>query len=269
MNNTATKIRRVGAAADVIDAQLAGGRVALSLPELVGKTGLTAPAANRQLLRLGRRVARVSHRFFVIVSPEHYAMGGPPVEQWLDDYFTWLGHPYYLALQSAAASYGASPQAIQVTQVITDAPRRPVEVGRLRICFFVKRAVEKTMTQQLARAFAPLRVSTPAATAFDLVRYAPRIGGIERAVETLVPLLPMIEARDALAVLEAENETATAQRLGYVVEKAGRTDLASVIDKWLPSRCPITPLIPTKAVGKSARLVQRWRVLDNSLAFSL
>jgi len=125
------------------------------------------------------------------------------------------------------------------------------------------------MTQQLANAFAPLRVSTPAATAFDLVRYAPRIGGIDRAVETLVPLLPMIEARDALAVLDAENETATAQRLGYVVERAGRTDLASVIDRWLPSRRPMTPLIPTKAIGKSARLVQRWRVLDNSLGLSL
>ena len=261
------KARRVGAAAEFMDSQLASGRVAFSLPALVEGTGLTAPAAKRQLLRLGRRVARVSQRFFVIVSPEHYAMGGPPVEQWLDDYFNWLGHPYYLALQSAAAAYGASPQAIQVTQVITDAPRRPVELGRLRIRFFVKRAVGKTVTQPLANAFAPVRVSTPAATAFDLIRYAARIGGIGRAVETLKPLLPLIKARDVLAVLESEKETATTQRLGYVVEQAGRGDLASAIDEWLPTKRPLTPLSPTKAVGPSARLMPRWRLLDNSLEY--
>jgi len=34
-------------------------------------------------------------------------MGGPPVEWWLDAYFRWLGRPYYLALQTAAASDGA------------------------------------------------------------------------------------------------------------------------------------------------------------------
>ena len=75
------KARRVGAAAEFMDSQLASGRVAFSLPALVEGTGLTAPAAKRQLLRLGRRVARVSQRFFVIVSPEHYAMGGPPVAE--------------------------------------------------------------------------------------------------------------------------------------------------------------------------------------------
>jgi|GEM_PF-5251750 len=35
----------------------------------------------------------------------------------LDVHFRWLGRPYYLALQTAAASHGSSRQAIQVTQV--------------------------------------------------------------------------------------------------------------------------------------------------------
>jgi hypothetical protein len=53
-------------------------------------------------------------------------MGAPPVAWWLDDYFNWLGHPYYLALQSAAGTYGSTPQALQVTQVMTDSPRRQI-----------------------------------------------------------------------------------------------------------------------------------------------
>ena len=91
--------------------------------------------------------------------------------------------------------YGSNPQALQVTQVMTDGSRREIEVGRLRIQFFVKRRIEQTPTQPLANAFAPVQVSTPEATAFDLVRYASRIGGIGRAVETLTPLLPLMGHR--------------------------------------------------------------------------
>jgi hypothetical protein len=46
--------------------------------------------------------------------------------------------------------------------------------------------------------YAPLRVSTPATTAYDLIRYAARLGGIERAVETLAPLFSLIRVPDLL-----------------------------------------------------------------------
>src|SRR4051794_12032494 len=110
MKETA-KLRRPGAAATFLDTRLASGRVAFPLADLVKETGLSVTAARNQLLRLGHRVARVSrmHQFFVIVSPEHRAIGTPPLSWWIDDYFKWLRHPYYLALQSAAATYGSTP----------------------------------------------------------------------------------------------------------------------------------------------------------------
>jgi hypothetical protein len=106
----------------------------------------------------------------LIVAPEHRAMGAPPAIWWLNDYFNWLGRPYYLALQSAASSFGSNPQALQVTQVMTDRPCRPVKVGRIQVRFFVKRGIGRTPTQQLAQASAPLCISTPEATSFDLIR---------------------------------------------------------------------------------------------------
>lgn len=155
------------------------------------------------MLRLGRQMTRVTrvHQFFLIVAPEHRVIGAPPPARWLDDYFEWLGHPYYLGLQSAAETYGSAPQALQVTQVVTDTPRWQVQVGRVRIQFFVKRGVGRTPTQALANPYAPLRVSTPAATAFDLIRYSGRLGGIERAAETLAPLIPLIRVSDLKVVL--------------------------------------------------------------------
>jgi len=256
--------RRSGAAAGFLDSRLASGHVAFPLVDLVKETGLSVTAANRQLSRLGSRVVRVSgrHQFFLIVSPEHIATGAPPVAWWLDDYFKWLGHAYYLALQSAAATYGATPQALQVTQVVTDSRRRPITLGRLQVRFFVKAGIERTPTQPLANAYAPLHVSTPEATAFDLVRYASRIGGIGRAVETLVPLLPLMRGTELKRLLEAENETSTAQRLGYIIERKGNAKLAEAIHDWLPSPLPLIPLIPAKV--RNAPLIQRWRLLNNA-----
>jgi hypothetical protein len=264
-----TNDRRTGAAAAFVDAYLAKGRVAFPLSELIKETGMKVGAAKSQLRRLGPRVVRVSpsQQFFLIVSPEHYSRGSPPVDWWLDDYFRWLGHPYYLALQSAAGAHGSNPQSIQVTQVMTDVPRRPIKVGQLRVSFFVKRGIRNTPTQQLANAYAPTRVSTPAATGFDLIRYAARIGGIGRAVETLRPLLRPIRAAELRAVLEAENETATAQRLGYVVEKAGNAKLATVIDEWLPAKRALIPLVATTAGRPDAPVVRRWSIRDNSGEF--
>ena len=179
MKKRTQKERLYGAAARFIENQLASGRTAFSLSALVKKTGLSAIAAKNQLLRLGEQVTRVTrvHQFFLIVAPEHRAIGAPPPAWWLDDYFEWLGHPYYVGVQSGAEIYGSASQALQVTQVVTDTPRREIRVGRIRVQFFVKRRVGRTPTQPLANAFAPLRVSSPAATVFDLIRYAARLGG--------------------------------------------------------------------------------------------
>lgn len=236
---------------------------------LLSATDLSEGAAKGQLTRLGDRVARVSqmHRFFLIISPEHRSLGSPPVDSWIDDYFGWLGHPYYLALQSAASAYGSNPQAIQVTQIMTDAPRRPVTIGRLRVIFFVKGRIDLTPTQQAPNASAPTRISTPAATSFDLVRYASRIGGIGRAVETFRPFLSRISPAELRAMLKAENETTTAQRLGYLLEKCGEARLATVIEQWLPAHPSLIPLATASVCPRNSPVSPRWGVIDNSGEF--
>src|SRR5665213_2293760 len=269
MNNQPESVkepRQIGAAEAFIDGRLALGRVSFTLADLTKESGLSAIAAKRQLTRLGDKVARVSPRqpFYLIVTPEHRAMGAPPSVWWLNDYFNWLGRPYYMALQSAASLFGSNPQALQVTQVMTDRPFRPVKVGRIQVKFFVKRGIERTPTQQLSQAVSPLCISTPEATAFDLIRYATSIGGIERAAETIGPLLPVLRGRELKRVLEAENEPAIAQRLGFVVEAGGVKKLAQVIYDWLPDKLVTVPLSPLKGERKNIPVVERWQVLNNS-----
>jgi hypothetical protein len=267
MKRSKPKSRVFGSADAFIDQRLASGRVAFPLADLVKETGLSVTAARNQLLRLGNRVTRVSPRqqFFLIVSPEHRAVGAPPVAWWLHDYFQWLGQPYYLALQSAAGSFGSNPQALQVTQVMTKIPRRALEIGRIRVQFFVKRTVEQTPTQPLANAFAPLQVSTPEATTFDLIRYAARIGGIGRTAETIAPLLPLMRPAELRRVLKIENEPTTAQRLGFVLEKLGATKSAGVVQAWLPSNLVLVSLVP--GLRGDAPEIKRWRILNNAVEF--
>jgi hypothetical protein len=255
--------RQFGAADSFIEQRLALGRMSFSLANMVKDTGLSAIAAKRQLVRR-EHVVRVSPRqpFFLIVNPEHRAVGAPPVAWWLHDYFAWLEQPYYLALQSAASAFGSNPQALQVTQVMTKIPRRPLEIGRLRVQFFVKRTVEQTPTQPLANAFAPLRVSTPEATAFDLVCYAPRTGGISRAAETIAPLLPLMRPAELRRVLKIENDPTTARRLGFVLEKLKATHLAKVVEERLPATSVFVPLVPGS--HENAPEVKRWGILNNA-----
>lgn len=236
---------RNGAAASFIDQKLARGFCSFSLDELTAATGLSAIAARNQLLRLGSRVVRVTPRqpYFLIVTADQQPFGAPPVDRWLDDYFKWLGRPYYLALMSAAAVYGSSPQAVQVIQVMTDMPRRTIQVGRLRIRFFMKSGIERTITRQLPMAYAPLKVSAPESTIYDLVRHAPKIGGIERAAETIAPMLNQVTSRNLMQALKAEAEVASVQRLGYVLESLGAAKLAKTVRKWLPENSKAIPLV--------------------------
>ncbi len=268
MKQIISRSRLVGSARAFLDRQLASGRVSFPLADLVRETGLSVTAAKNQLLRLKNRVTRVLPRqqFFLIVSPEHQAVGGPPVAWWLHDYFQWLDEPYYLALQSAASSLGSNPQALQVTQIMVRIPRRTIEVGRMRLQFFVKRTVELTPTQPLANAFAPLQISTPEATAFDLIRYAPRIGGIGRATETIAPLLPLMRPTELRRVLKIEDETATAQRLGFVLEKLKAPKLAAVVEDWLPLNLIFVPLAP--GLHGDVPEIKRWGILNNAMEFA-
>ena len=269
MNKAAYKgksYRHVGAAEAFIDKRLALGRVTFSLHELIKDSGLSAIAAKNQLRRLSRKTIRVSPRqpFFLIISPEHRTMGAPPTNWWLQDYFDWLGRPYYLALQSAASEFGSNPQAMQVTQVMTDRPFRAIKVGRVRVQFFVKSNIKQTPTQQLPQAPAPLCISTPEATVFDLVQYATRIGGIDRAAETITPLLPELRVRELKRVLNAENAPTIAQRLGFVFEVKGAKRLADAVCGWLPDKLIAVSLSPIKNERGSFPIVERWQIFNNS-----
>lgn len=258
-----------GVTAQFIESRLAVGQVAFALEELLTDTGLSLIAARNQLLRLGSRVRRVMARqpFYIIVSPEHQAIGAPPPSWWLDAYFQWMQRPYYVALLSAASEYGATAQAIQVTQVVTSVPHRDIVLGRVRVQFFVKHNTGQTPTLPLVQAQAPLALSTPEATALDLIAYSHRLGGVERAAETIVPMLHKFKRVRLTEALRANVETAHAQRLGFILERNSEGGLANVVEEHLRScKAYRTLLEPSRFTlpDSAPAYSKRWKVLVNT-----
>jgi hypothetical protein len=223
-------------------------------------------AVRRQLEHLSQRVERLPGRpsAFLIVPPEHRARGAPPVTAWLDAYFQLRDQPYYLGLLSAVALHGSSSQAVQVAQVLTTKPTRPMDIGRLHVDFYVKAHLQQTPLSALAGMPAPLAVSSPAATALDLIAFNHRIGGISRAFEVIADLKSVMTVVGLRAALRAETQASVKQRLGYVLSSLGLERMAEEVRISLPKRLALTLLQTESPVAHGSRdACQPWMVLDN------
>lgn len=262
MKSNKSKQRKDGAARSYIEQRQSFGYVSFSLDMLMAETGLSRIAARNQLLRLEDRLVRPSPRlpFFLIVPSEYRNLGAPPMEWWLNDYLRWLKCPYYVGLLTAASIYGSSPQALQETQVIVGTSMRTLSVGRIRVRFFKKAALSRSITQPVEGSYAPLTSGTLETTCMDLVRYMHRLGGIERIKETIAPLLQHLKENRLRQVLDAENEVPVAQRLGFILDALSANNLAEVVLTWLPQPRRNVPLCPHRQVSEK-HVNKKWNVI--------
>jgi hypothetical protein len=178
---------KAGFAEQFLDQSQARGEFIVSVDQLAQAGQMTHIAVRRQLEHLSQRVQHLPGRpsAYLIVPPEHLARGAPPVAAWLDAYFRLRGQPYYVGLLSAAALHGSSSQALQVTQILTTKPMRPMHLGRLHVDFYVKKHLRQTPLSSLAGMPAPLALSSPEATILDLIAFSDRIGGRRRVTEVI------------------------------------------------------------------------------------
>lgn len=266
-SNSPATARR-GVVSRLLDTAQGSGIRLVALDELARDAGLTPLAVRRQLARLGARTVRAPGRpaAALIVTPEDAANGAPPPAAWLDAYFRLRNEPYYVGLLSAAAFHGSSSQAVQSTQVLVTRPTRALVLGRVSLRFFVKKDAVATPRIELPGLLAPLAVSTPEATALDLIAFQSRLGGIERVTEVIAGLLPRMTAAGLKSALQAEPAVAVRQRLGYVLEVLGRHRLAAAVRASLPGRLTPVRLKPegrSGAPSRSPEVKEPWAVYDN------
>ena len=245
----------------------ARGRYSFTRVEAAEGFGRADAGLTKALGRLARKRRIVSPRrgFYVIVPAEFSIPGSPPASWFIDDLMRFIGHPYYVGILSAAAYHGASHQAVQEFQVITDVPLRPVRVGRVRIVFAKKAEVHRCPVVRLNTSTGTMAVGTPEVTALDLVRYLSHAGHLNNVATVLSELAEEIDPARLVEVAEQTAvEVSVVQRLGFLLETVDQRDVAAPLAVWIAERGPRTMALHTGLPAVGAPTDKRWRVRVNT-----
>ena len=195
-----------------------------------------------------------------------YINGGIPPSDWfIDDLMCSLDLPYYLGLLSAAALHGAAHQQVQQLQIVVPRQERSLVLPGLSIRFFRKQEFAATPLQSRKGHSGMLPVSTPEATALDLVRYARHIGGLDAVLTVLSELAESIDPEKLAAASATESETAQLQRLGWLLDHLGQTSLADALHAALPTSKPLPRAALDPGAPRTGPITgNRWRILENT-----
>ena len=257
---------RDGGLSGWVDARQASGRYTFTRDEARGELGMSSDAFRRAALRLSvsRRVARIRGGFFAIVPIERSAAGIVPADWFIADLMAHLGRPYYAGLLTAAAHHGASHQAAQWFQVVTNRGFADIVVQGVGIRFYTKRDVEATPTAQVNTYAGYLAISSPEATALDLLRFAHRTGGLGHVLTVLQELGEVLNGARLAREAKRDGCLVYAQRLGWLLERTRFAGRARKLHDWVDAEAPPRAvLVPGMPVGGSA-WDRRWRLLVNA-----
>lgn len=262
-----TRVVKADSLSKLVDNLQATGRYVLTREDALSALGVSEEALKKAARRLvaKNRIAVPRRGFFVIVPVEYRSTGSPPAAWFIDELMRFHGHPYYVGLLSAAALYGAAHQQPQEFQVVTNVQLRMATAGRTRIRFFVKRHIERTPTTDVKTETGSMRVSTPEATAFDLVRYLKASGHLDNVATVLSELADRLNPECLVRAAKADVALPYAQRLGFLLDRVGAPEPADALAAWVAERharaVPLRPDRPAVAAPKDAR----WHILVNDV----
>ena len=187
-----------------------------------------------------------------------------PYDWFLDELMRSIDSPYYIGLQSAAALYGAAHQQVQQLQIITPRQERPIARSGLSIRFFCKQSFDTTPLRSHKGHGGMLPVSTPEATAIDLVRYARKIGGIDTVLTIMKELAETMQASDLITAAKTETENSNLQRLGWLLDHLEHPSLADPLHALLTQRSDLSRTQLDPSGGWQSSSLNRWKVVANT-----
>jgi predicted transcriptional regulator of viral defense system len=243
----------------------ASGRHDFASSEARCALGVSAAAAKLALNRLAKQavIASPARGFYVIIPPEYRSLGCLPADQFIPALMKRLGLCYYAGLLSAAEYHGAAHHRPQEFQVLLAKHRRPIKCGAVRVAFVARKRLEEVPIQEFNTARGRIRVSTPEATAIDLVGYHRHVGGLDQ-VATI--LLELAEKFDRAKLVEAAKTAPLpwAQRLGYLLERVGSHEGALPLKSYVRLNSKETVPLLTSAARSHAKRDHDWKLYVNA-----
>jgi predicted transcriptional regulator of viral defense system len=244
----------------------ASGRYHFTMQDAMKALGASVVAVHAVLRRLKKQglLAMPVRGFYVIVPPEYRSLGCLPAEQFVPALMDFLDVPYYVGLLSAAERHGAAHQRPQEFQVVTSRNRAPLVSGSVRVAFVARGNVRDVPTVTLNSPRGFLRVSTPEATALDLVTYPEKAGGLDTVATVLAELAETLDARALADVAARVGEVPAVQRLGHLLDAVGGGSQTAFLADLVANRARrVVRLVPAAPLS-GAPLDARWRVRANA-----
>lgn len=131
---------------DFVDSLQERGQYTFSRNDALAAMGVSPVALKRaaERLKAKRRLATPRRGFYTIVPLEYRQSGAPPAASFIDQLMRFHDTPYYVGLLSAAELHEAAHQKPQEFQVFATEQLCPLNVGRNRIRFFLKKDLADT-----------------------------------------------------------------------------------------------------------------------------
>jgi predicted transcriptional regulator of viral defense system len=255
----------MGSARDYITDLASKGRYHFTTDEVRAALGGSLVAVRAALRRLSQRgeIASPHRGFHVVVPPEYRSLGCLPPEQFIPQLMTLLNEQYYVALLSAAELHGAAHHRPQRFQVMVAKNRRLIECGKVRVQFVARQDLGTTPVVEMNTPRGRMRLSSPEATALEIVGYAGQCGGLDNVAVVLSELVANMEP---VKLLEAARlcPVVWSQRLGYLLEIANHVELTNELaDHVREHAATLAPLVRSKSLTGAPR-VERWKLAINA-----
>lgn len=257
--------RRVGTARQYIDGLAGSGRYFFSSADARDDLGVSAAAAKMALHRLSQQglVASPARGYYVIVPPEYRMLGCLPAEQFVPSLMERLGLHYYAGLLTAAQYHGAAHQRPQEFQICLERARRPLACSRVRVAFIVRKRLRDVPVQRINTPRGSLLISSPEATALDLVGYPHRAGGLNQVATVLGELAEQLDGDKLVAVADTA-PPAWSQRLGYLLEQVGAAGKAAPLKTWAQEHARKSAVLLVGARSTSSTRDRDWKIVVNA-----
>ncbi|MGH6690158.1 MAG: type IV toxin-antitoxin system AbiEi family antitoxin [Gammaproteobacteria bacterium] len=260
-----TNKRATPKAREYIQELASRGRHHFTSAEARAALGVSVQAAKAALNRLAKQgaIASPARGFYVIIPPEYRSLGCLPAEQFIPALMKGLAQPYYAGLLTAAQYHGAAHQRPQQFQVFLERKRRPIACGNVRAAFMVRKRLREVPVQTFNTPRGALAVSTPEATALDLVGYQHRAGGLDHVATVLAELAERLDP-EKLVTAAATAPVPWVQRLGYLLEQVGAGQRTAPLKAYVRANAhESVPLLP-KARRMAAKRDDDWKLYVNA-----
>ncbi len=250
---------------DLIEDYYERGKTTFTKEEVLedSKISMSSFYSASKRLQDKKKIFKPKQGFYVIVRSEDRKMGAPPAKEFIDHLMNYLDEPYYVGVLPAAQIHGSAHHAPQVFQVVTENSLNDIEQGRQPIEFIKNKNLDVVPVDSKKTRTGYINVSTPEATVVDTIFYHKRAGGMDNAANIIIELSEDLEPSELFQAAVNMHDTATVQRLGYVLSEYGFRILAKPLESWIEKQdVSRTPLIPG---GKRSgvRHDKRWHVLVN------